>query len=192
MTSPLELVANVFNAGSIVLAGRNNIHTWWTGTVGCALFAVLFFKTQLYADALLQLFFIGSNVVGWARWHARRDQQTAATIQRPIRRTPPLVLVAAVTAAIAIAAAHAWLLRRFTDAFAPVPDALVLVLSLLGQLLLIGRRIETWWCWIAVNSVAVPLYFARGLTVTSVLYVGFLVNAVISLRHWRATMRAGG
>jgi len=188
MTSPLELAANVFNAGSIVLAGRNSIHTWWTGIVGCALFGVLFFKTQLYADALLQLFFVGSSIVGWARWHAHRDPLTAATAERPIRRTAPFVFIAALTAAIAIGAAHAWLLRRFTDAFAPVPDALVLVLSLLGQLLLIGRRVETWWCWIAVNSIAVPLYFARGLTITAVLYVGFLVNAFISLRHWRSLL----
>jgi len=188
MTSPLELAANVLNAGSIVLAGRNSIHTWWTGIVGCALFGVLFFKTQLYADASLQLFFVGSSVVGWVRWRAHRDRRTAAATERPIRRTPPLAFVAALTAAIAIGAAHAWLLRRFTDAFAPVPDALVLVLSLLGQLLLIGRRVETWWCWIAVNSIAVPLYFARGLTITAVLYVGFLVNAFISLRHWHSLL----
>jgi nicotinamide mononucleotide transporter len=188
MTSPLEVTANVFNAGSIVLAGRNSIHTWWTGIIGCALFTVLFFRTQLYADALLQLFFIGSNFVGWVRWHARRDERGAVTL-RPIRRTPRRQLAAALAGALAVAAVHAWLLRRFTDAFAPWPDALVLTLSLLGQLLLVGRRIETWWCWIAVNAIAVPLYFARGLTVTGLLYVAFLVNAFVGLRHWRANLR---
>jgi nicotinamide mononucleotide transporter len=188
MTSPLEVTANVFNAGSIVLAGRNSIHTWWTGIVGCALFAVLFFRTQLYADALLQLFFVGSSAVGWVRWHTRRDARGAAPAVRPIQRTPPALFAAALAGALAVAAVHAWLLRRFTDAFAPWPDALVLTLSLLGQLLLVGRRIETWWCWLAVNTIAIPLYFARGLTVTALLYVAFLVNAFISLRHWRAKL----
>jgi hypothetical protein len=33
----LEILANLMVTLSIVLAGRNSIHTWWTGIVGCAL-----------------------------------------------------------------------------------------------------------------------------------------------------------
>ncbi|KAG0920432.1 hypothetical protein G6F31_020726 [Rhizopus arrhizus] len=33
----LELAANIAVAGSILLAGRNNVPTWWLGIVGCAL-----------------------------------------------------------------------------------------------------------------------------------------------------------
>ena len=35
MIGPLELAANAFTAAAIVLAGRNSVHTWWTGIVGC-------------------------------------------------------------------------------------------------------------------------------------------------------------
>lgn len=35
-----ELAANAFNAVSIVLAGRNSVHTWWTGIVCCVLFCL--------------------------------------------------------------------------------------------------------------------------------------------------------
>ncbi|MEG1328932.1 MAG: nicotinamide mononucleotide transporter, partial [Janthinobacterium sp.] len=50
LTPPLEIAANVLMTVSIVLAGRNNIHSWWIGIVGCVLFAVLFFQVNLYAD----------------------------------------------------------------------------------------------------------------------------------------------
>ena len=30
-----ELLANAVTTASIVLAGRNSIHTWWTGIIGC-------------------------------------------------------------------------------------------------------------------------------------------------------------
>lgn len=188
MTGPLELVANLLNAGSILLAGRNSIHTWWTGILGCVAFGALFFRTQLYADALLQVFFVGSSLVGWRRW---RRAGGVATTPRPIRRTPPRAFAAMLAGAALVAAGHAWLLRHFTDAFAPGPDALILVLSVLGQLLLVERRLETWWCWIVVNTLAVPLYAARGLTLTALLYAGFWVNAWISLRHWRAQLARG-
>jgi nicotinamide mononucleotide transporter len=46
------------------------------------------------------------------------------------------------------------------------------------------RRVENWAFWVLVNSIAAPLYFSRGLTLTAVLYAGFWINAVISWRNW--------
>ena len=87
--------------------------------------------------------------------------------------------------ALAAALGYAWLLHRFTDAYAPLPDSLVLAFSVLGQMLLVGRRIETWWCWLLVNAIAVPLYASRGLYLTAVLYAGFGINAAAGLVRWR-------
>src|SRR5438094_10243128 len=66
--SPLELAANVFTALAIVLAGRNNVHTWWTGIVGTVLFGILFAGSHLYADVALQIFFVVTGIVGWWKW----------------------------------------------------------------------------------------------------------------------------
>ena len=82
------------------------------------------------------------------------------------------------------------LLHRFTDAYAPFLDSLVLAFSVLGQFLLMGRRYESWWCWLLVNTIAVPLYLSRGLHVTAVLYAAFWVNAVVALARWRRFVKA--
>ena len=34
LTPSLEIAANVLMTASIILAGRNNIHSWWIGMVG--------------------------------------------------------------------------------------------------------------------------------------------------------------
>jgi len=175
-----EFVANALNAASIVLAGRNNVHTWWTGIAGCAAFAYVFLGTQLYADMTLQFFFIGSSVLGWWHWvHGRRADPL------PVRHASRRLLAAMVPVALLGAAGYAWMLIRYTDAYAPVADSLVLAFSVAGQLLLVGRRVETWWCWLVVNTIAVPLFASRGLYLTAVLYAFFWANAVVSLRHWR-------
>ena len=72
----LEGVANALATASILLAGRNSVHTWWTGIAGCSLFALLFWDTRLYADVLLQVFFVGASVVGWWYWsrHGERAE----------------------------------------------------------------------------------------------------------------------
>ena len=42
-----------------------------------------------------------------------------------------------------------------------------------------------------VNTIAVPLYASRGLTLTAVLYAGFWLNALVALRHWRRQLEVG-
>ena len=175
-----ELAANTFVAASIVLAGRNSLHTWWTGIVGCAIFAVVFFRTQLYADVTLQVFFIAASVVGWWRW-----LRGSSGRELPVRWSPPTLVLGSTALAGGVALGYAWLLQRFTDAYAPLPDSIVLTFSVLGQVLMVERRVENWWCWLLVNTIAVPLYASRGLYLTSILYVAFWVNAIVSLGRWR-------
>ncbi len=181
----LEIAANGFATVSIVLAGRNSVHTWWTGILGCALFAWLFFETQLYADVTLQLAFIATSVVGW-RWWARGARGTRA----PITYAPRAGLALLGAVSITVALGYGALLHHFTDAYAPFVDSLVLTLSLLAQLLLVRRQVETWPVWIGVNTLAVPLYASRGLTLTAILYVAYWCNAWYGWWRWRREIAA--
>ena len=56
--------------------------------------------------------------------------------------------------------------------------------SIVAQLLLMKRQVQTWWFWLLVNLLAVPLFFSRELYVTAALYMVYLLNAVVALRHW--------
>lgn len=185
MSQGWEIAANVINALSIVLAGRNSVHTWWVGMVGCALFGAVFFGARLYADVTLQVFFIATSAVGWWTWrHGRPGGEL------PVRRVRPELALGLLAWGAAVAGGYGWLLHRFTDAYAPFLDSVILAFSVLGQFLLMGRRYEAWWCWLLVNSLAVPLYFSRGLHVTAALYAAFWVNAVVALFRWRKLLVA--
>jgi nicotinamide mononucleotide transporter len=175
-----EIAANALNAVSILLAGRNSVHTWWTGILGCLLFGAVFFGARLYADVTLQAFFVVTSAAGWWTWlHSRPGGQF------PVRRTSPAVVAGLLVSAGVVAAGYGWVLHRFTDAYAPFLDSVVLAFSVLGQFLLMGRRYESWWCWLLVNTIAVPLYLSRGLNVTAALYAAFWLNAVVALVRWR-------
>jgi nicotinamide mononucleotide transporter len=181
----VELAANALNAASIVLAGRNSVHTWWTGIAGCALFAWVFYAARLYADVTLQGFFVATSAMGWWVW-----VRGANGAELPVSRTAPRARLLIAGAVLLGATAYGSLLRATTDAYAPFVDSLVLTFSVAGQLLLVRRRIETWWCWLLVDTVAVPLYLTRGLWVTAALYVAFWLNAAVALVHWRRQLGA--
>ena len=180
-----EIAANGFNTASILLAGRNSSHTWWTGIVGCLLFAFVFFWARLYADLTLQTFFISTSILGWWNWlHGRQGSEL------PVRRTTIGWFGLLTAVGIFVAAGYGWLLHRFTKAYAPFLDSFILAFSVLGQFLLMGRRVENWWCWLLVNTIAVPLYAVRGLHLTALLYAVFWVNAIVSLRRWNRLLKA--
>jgi nicotinamide mononucleotide transporter len=184
MIGPLEIAANALATIAILLAGRNSIHTWWTGMLGCALFTLLFFQSRLYADVVLQVFFVASSAVGWRQWLRGHRGQALAVAPADFRS-----LAWTLPAGLGASLAYGAMLHYWTDAYAPFLDSAVLVFSVIAQLLLMGRRIENWLFWLAVNTIAVPLYASRGLYLTAALYAVYWVNAVVAWRWWRRLAR---
>lgn len=180
----LEIAANTVNLVAIVLATRNSVHTWWTGILGCALFAWLFFGSQLYADVTLQLFFIATSALGWWHWLHHRGRREP----RPITRIAPAELAVTIVIGGIASAAYGWLLFRFTDAYAPFVDSAVLALSVAAQLLLMRRKLENWVFWFLANTVAIVLFSSRELWITAFFYVLFWFNAPIGFLRWRHEM----
>ena len=192
--SGLEIAANVFNLLSVWFSARNNVHTWWSGIVGCALYGILFLDVKLYADVTLQAFFIGSCVVGWWNWQRGRSVQAiesggseplaTATTELPITRVSLLVFTSLAAAAILAAIGYGALLHALTDAANPFVDATILALSILAQFLMVARKVETWPVWFVVDCIAVPLYGSKGLWLTAAVYAFFLVLVVMGWLRW--------
>lgn len=181
--SALEIAANLVNLISIVLAARNHVLTWPTGILGCLLFGLLFFQSHLYADVTLQIFFIGTSVVGWRQWRRHADGQ-----EKPISPTSLAELGLYAVFGVISALLYGALLHHFTDASYPFIDSMVLAFSVIAQLLLMNRRLENWYFWILVNIISIPLYFMKDLYLTAGIYFLFLINAIWGLKRWRKDM----
>ncbi len=184
--TPLELAANAFNLASVFLARRNSVHTWWTGLVAVSLYSVLFFGARLYADTALQAFFFASCAAGWWQWTrggAGRTELPVSTLSGAQR--------AGVGAAIAAASLGAgWAFATFTDAALPFADSFVLGGSIVAQILLVRRKLDSWAVWIAVDVVAIGVYAVKALWLTSAVYGVLLVLCVLAVVEWRQILAA--
>lgn len=195
-TSYLEWSAVIMTATCIFLAGRNNIHTWWVGIVACMLFGALFYSVQLYADVTLQVFFVVTGLVGWYGWAASRKADMyaeakcipLAPMPLPISQVNGTSLSIMIAVAVVTAAIYGSILYHYTEAYAPGVDSLVLTFSVLGQLLLMRRKIETWPVWIFVNTMAVPLFYSRELYLTAGVYAIFWLHGWWAWYNWRRLM----
>ena len=77
------------------------------------------------------------------------------------------------------------LMAAYTDAAAPYWDAAVAALSITAQFQLSRRYLQSWYLWIAVDVLAIGLFYTRGLEPTAALYVVFLGLAITGLFQWR-------
>ncbi|HRH04730.1 MAG TPA: nicotinamide riboside transporter PnuC [Burkholderiaceae bacterium] len=179
-TSATEWSCNFTALFCIILAARNHVLTWPIGIVSCVLFILLFMNAKLYAEAVLQVFFIATSVYGWWHWSAQQKKPAA-----PIRN----IAISEVTFWIVLAMSgglmYAWVLQQWTDAANPWVDSQILTLSMLAQWWLMQRNIRCWWIWLAVNTISVPLYVSRDLYVSALFYSLYWVMAIVAYRHWR-------
>lgn len=180
----LEAAGVVAYAWSVWLLAQNRPLGWWVGLIGVGLYALIFFQVQLYAEVGIQLIYFVTSLQAIYLWLRGGRQRS----ERPVGRVPWRWLAA--TAVLGVAAV--WGLRELLLALrgaVPFWDALTTVLSLIAHLYLMGRYVESWYLWIAVDIVYVPLYASRGLFVTSALYLVFLVMAVYGLRTFARIYR---
>jgi len=181
----IELWGDATGLVCVYLVARANVWNWPVGIANTVLFFFLFARARLYGDALLQVVFTALGVYGWWQW-TRPD---AAGGELPVRRASAAESLAMGLVSLAGTAFAALVLARHTDSPVPVWDASVLVLSLVATWAQAVKLCESWWLWIAVDVISLPLYVARGLYPTALLYALFLGLCVLGLREWQRIFR---
>ncbi len=178
----LELVAFVLAIALVIFNIRVNALGWPLAIASSLLYFLLFWKSRLYGDASLQIFF--AVVAGWGWWQWRRgtDASGQALCVRELGwrgRFVALAVLACAWPAVAL------FLRRYTDTDVPWWDAFPTAASVLGQWLLGRKYVETWPTWIVVNVVGVALFAYKGLWLTVLLYAVFVAMSFIGWQAWR-------
>jgi nicotinamide mononucleotide transporter len=163
----------------------------WNFPVGLAnnvFLLALFVDAKLYADGVLQIVFFALGVYGWIVWARGRGGGTRGD-QEPVRRTTAREwwVLAAAGAGLWLAA-FLWL-RHFTDSPVPVWDSLALALSLVATYGQARKLVESWWVWIAVDVVSVPLFLSRDLPLIALLYFVYGLICIKGLLDWQRSLR---
>lgn len=176
-----EVLGDISGLGCVWLLTRQSMWNWPVGLANNVFWALLFFRAKLYGDAGLQGIFFVLGCYGWWCWRTPVGERQEPQRVRSTSRLEWLVLGGlTLTATVAVTA----VLATKTDSPAPLADASVLTLSLAATWGQAQRLLESWWIWIAVDVISVPLYVSRSLYPTAVLYGIFGLLCVRGLRAW--------
>ena len=181
LTEVLGFLTGVVN---VWLLARENVWNWPVGLANNALYVAVFLGSGLYGDAGLQIFYIVLGVYGWWIW-THPGAASNMRVERTSRTTWTWLIPATAVAAVALY----FFLRRFTDSTVPQWDGLTTALSLAATYGQCKKYVESWWLWIVVDLIYIPLYIYKHLWLTSGLYFVFMILCVVGLRAWTKTWR---
>jgi len=182
-TSVWEWIAMVFGVLSVLLARGNKVGLYPTGIISTVIYIVIFWMVKLYADALLNGYYLVMSIYGWILW--TRKKGAAITIHRSDTKE---WIVALLIAGIGWAFLY-FILRSFTNSDVPLWDAFVSATAWSGMWLLAKHKIENWILLNISNLAAIPLYVHKQLPLTALLTVLLFIVAIFGFYEWKKLLR---
>jgi nicotinamide mononucleotide transporter len=181
---PWEAAAVLLALAYLLLAVRESLWCWYAAFASTAIYLVLFRNVGLLMESALQVYYLGMAVYGWWHWRGGAARTALAIGTRPARwhaRAAAAVFVASM--------ASGWLLSRYTGAALPYLDSFVTWGSLLATWMVAAKLLENWLWWFVIDSVSLFLYLQRGLLLTALLFLAYLVIVVYGYLQWRRHFR---
>ena len=188
----IELIGAAIGLIYLFLEYKANVWLWPVGILMSLFYVVIFFHGKFYADAAVYLYYIGANTYGLLKWTRSRQgslsDDGSSTAELAITHVPTKRIMPISVVAVALWGFLYWILSTFTDSPVPLGDAFTTALSIVAMWMLAQKYLEQWLLWIVVNLVSTALYFWKGLYPTGVLFIFYVIVAVIGYFHWKKEM----
>jgi nicotinamide mononucleotide transporter len=177
----LEIAGVITTVLGIALTTWRKMSCWPVVLVSDLIYLVVFYRAQLYSDALLQIFFLAFTLYGW--WYWWRGMRAEGEV-RVVRLEFPIMLGG--LAAGAVGSFVSGELAKQVHAALPYLDATLASYSLVASWWAARKHIANWWLWIAVDLAYIGEYVYKDLWPTALLYAGLVALAVMGLMLWRS------
>ena len=184
-SSWLELLAVIAGIASVWFSKKENILVYPVGLINTIIYIWLSFKSDLFGEASVNLYYTVMAIYGWILW-SKRDihQHYLVHISFSTKKWWAKQLLFFATFYIVIFFVLTYLKKEFAPGAIPWADAFASATAFTGMWLMTKKKVESWYWWIATNLASIPLYFVKSLTFTSVYYFILLIMAFFGLFEW--------
>lgn len=183
-TTWLEWLGTLTGFVCVYLAARQKVWNWPVAIISSLAYAVLFFDYKLYGDAVLQVYFVGTSIYGWYYWLKRKEEHA-----RPIVSLNGNEFLKVTGGVVLLSVLMGLFLDNYTDTNVPYADGFCTAISFVAQFLMARKILQNWILWIVADVCYIPLYIYKNLALTTVLYMLFLVLAVMGYLDWKKTWK---
>lgn len=181
--SVLEILGVFFGTLSVWFSKKENILVYPTGIVSVVIYVYLCFTAGLYADMGINVFYFVMSVYGWYNW----QQPTKDKVLSIGKNTPWQNFYSALMVLFFWVGLY-FLLVNFTDSTVPYIDSFTTAMCLVGMWLMALKKVENWIMWIIADAISIPLYWYKGLPLTSIQFLFFTFLAISGYLEWKGKL----
>ena len=178
----LEIVGSIIGFVYLWQEVKASIWLWLTGIIMPAIYTVVYYKSGLYADFGIQIYYIVAAIYGFMVWKFCKKDDKKAELKIVHTTARQAVVLFTISALVFIPIYL--ILTNFTDSTVPFFDSATTALSVVALWMLAKKHVEQWFVWIAVDGVSSGLYFYKGIYFTAVLYLVYTIVAVYGYKKW--------
>lgn len=179
-TSWLELSAVVFGVIQVFLSKANKLSNYYFGIMSILLTISVYFDARLYAEILLNLYYLAMSIYGIWYWKFKSNQETPIT--NCTKREWGIVIAIVLGGYVFLYSS----LVNFTNSDVPFLDAIVSSTAWAGMWLLAKRKIENWILLNISNIIAIPLLFHKNLHLFACLTIVLFIVAIFGYLKWKS------
>ncbi|WP_444909849.1 nicotinamide riboside transporter PnuC [Microbulbifer sp. TRSA005] len=177
-----EVAAVVLALAYLLLAMREKISCWYAAFISTAIYLVLFWDVSLLMESALQVFYLGMAIFGWWQWRHHEDKNKDLRIHRWPLQTHLMVI----SGVFLLTLVFGYLLDNFTSAALPYLDSFTTLGAVVTTYMVTRKVLENWIYWIVVDGASIYLYLDRGLYLTALLFLLYVVLVVIGFFQWKS------
>lgn len=179
----LEVAGIVFGLISSLCSMRNSVWVYPTGIVSTLIFVYILLKFNLLGDTIINGYYFVMSIYGWYIWTKKVTPTQTTPITKATKNDYTYSLGIFLSTMFFIYIIY-YVFEKF-EGWASYIDILTTGLFFVGMWMLAKKKLENWLFLLMGNVISVPLYFYKGLTLSSFLYVIFVIISIFGYLAWK-------
>jgi nicotinamide mononucleotide transporter len=184
LTGIMEWIAVTLAVTEVLLAQQNKIGLYPTGIAATTISVFIFFQAGLYAESLLNLYYIVMSIYGWWYWVKKKSKPQVRISYCNAQEWITVILFVSLGFGFL-----SFILKYFTPSTVPFADAWISATAWAGMWLLAKRKIENWILLNISNLFAIPLLFHKQLPLYALLTIFLFIVAIAGYIKWSRITR---
>ncbi|MFP9100161.1 nicotinamide riboside transporter PnuC [Flavobacterium sp. RHBU_24] len=185
----LESIGVITGIISVWYSKNNNILLYPAAIISSLIYIWLLYDWQLYGDLIITVYYFYMGIYGWVLWGKRygNSNETLKITKNSYKDYLKSLFIFIISI---IFVSVIYIVYNKFDRWWAYADIVMTGLLFVGTWQLAKRKLENWLFLIAGDIIAIPLFYLKGYTLTSILNLFLTVIAIYGYLAWKKTLPA--
>ena len=177
----IEIIAVISAILYLLLAAKEDVKCWYAAIISSLLYFFIMYDAGLIMEAYLQIFYIIMALYGLLQW----KKLIQINLNNRIRTWSNIQHSITISSVIILAILTGFILTKYTNAALPFLDAFTSWGAIVTTYMVAKKILENWIYWFVIDVISIYLFLSRGLYLTSILFLVYLIIICFGYIAWR-------